>query len=113
MVHADLARLAGAWRLAEQHGLALADLLAANRTDLVGRIRFGRRTEAVLAGARASGAVLAGLPVLGILLGEAMGAAPMRVLLGGGVGGVLLALGAGFVAVGLIWTDAITGRVIS
>ncbi len=109
----DLERVADAWRVAERHGLALAELLAASRADLGGRIRFGHRTESALAGARASAAVLAGLPLLGILLGQSMGAAPLRVLLGGGLGGVLLALGTTLVCAGLFWTDAIVERVTS
>ncbi|MFD4181263.1 hypothetical protein ACFWPB_09120, partial [Rhodococcus sp. NPDC058514] len=67
--------------------------------------------EAGLAGARATAAVLACLPVLGIALGQLMGAGPLRVLLSGGLGGLLLILGTLFVCAGLLWTDRITGRV--
>ncbi|MBJ8346047.1 type II secretion system F family protein [Antrihabitans sp. YC2-6] len=111
-VSAELERIAHAWRVAEEHGLALAELLVAVRSDLQGRMRFRGRTESGLAGARATGAVLAGLPLLGIGLGQLMGAGPLRVLLGGGAGGVLLVLGTAFVAAGLLWTDAITARVL-
>ena len=97
--------------MAERHGLALADLLEAARSDLLGRIRFRQRTEAALAGARATAAVLAGLPALGVTLGQLMGAAPLRVLLGGGLGGVLLVLGTVLACAGLLWTDGIVGRV--
>ena len=86
-------------------------LLGAARGDLLARNRFRDRTEASLAGARATGTVLAGLPVLGVLLGQAMGASPIDVLLGGGVGGILLVLGSGLGCAGLLWTDAITERV--
>lgn len=109
----DLQRIATAWAVAETHGLALADLLHAARTDLVGRSRFRARTDASLAGARATAAVLAGLPALGIALGQLMGAAPIAILLGGGLGGVLLLIGAGLVAAGLAWTDRIVDRVVS
>ncbi|MFC9788091.1 type II secretion system F family protein [Rhodococcus sp. NPDC127528] len=110
-IDADLDRIAAAWKVAEQHGIALAELLDAARTDLLGRIRFRDRVESGLAGARATAAVLAGLPLLGIALGQLMGAGPLRVLLSGGLGGVLLVLGTVLVCAGLLWTDRITGRV--
>ncbi|QCQ93492.1 type II secretion system F family protein [Rhodococcus sp. SGAir0479] len=109
----DLQRIANAWAVAESHGLALADLLQAARSDLLGRNRFRTRTDASLAGARATAAVLAGLPVLGIGLGQLMGAAPVTVLLGGGLGGVLLIAGTVLVAAGLAWTDRIVDRVMA
>lgn len=107
----ELSILAGAWRVADENGLALVGLLSAARGDLLARNRFRDRTEASLAGARATGTVLACLPVLGVLLGQAMGASPIDVLLGGGVGGILLLLGSGLGCAGLLWTDAITERV--
>lgn len=113
VVAAEFARIAIAWRVAEKHGLALAELLDAARSDLLGRMRFRSRTESALAGARATGAVLAGLPLLGLVLGQLMGASPVRVLLGGGFGGALLIAGTVFACAGLLWTDAITGRVVA
>lgn len=109
----DLRRIANAWAVAETHGLALAELLHAARSDLLGRSRFRARADAGLAGARATAAVLAGLPVLGVGLGQMMGAAPVRVLLGGGLGGVLLVIGTVLVALGLAWTDRIVDRVVA
>ncbi|QNG21081.1 secretion protein F [Rhodococcus triatomae] len=106
-------RIAAVWLVADRHGLALAELLQAVRADLQGRARFRRRTEAGLAGARATAAVLAGLPVVGVGLGQLMGASPWRVLLGGGVGGVLLVVGSALACAGLFWTDRITRRVVS
>lgn len=109
-IEKELARIASVWGVADVHGLALAELLGAVRVDMLGRKRFRQRTEAGLAGARASAAVLACLPLLGIGLGQLMGASPVRVLLGGGLGGVLLTVGTGCVALGLLWTDKITAR---
>ncbi|MGU3293117.1 type II secretion system F family protein [Williamsia sp. M5A3_1d] len=106
-------RVAVAWRTAEQQGLSMADLLAAVRDDLVARRRFTERTRAALAGARATATVLAFLPVLGIGLGQAMGASPLAVLTGGGLGGILLVVGVGLVAGGLWWTEKITAKVMT
>ncbi|MEV0947378.1 type II secretion system F family protein [Rhodococcus sp. NPDC049939] len=107
----ELKRIADTWAVAEAHGLALVELLEAARADLLGRSRFRQRTEAGLAGARATASVLAGLPLLGIGLGQMMGAAPLKVLFSGGLGGILLIFGAGLACAGLLWTDRITGRV--
>ncbi|MDT7560737.1 MAG: tight adherence protein, partial [Pseudonocardiales bacterium] len=65
----ELSRVAAAWALAERHGAALAELMDAVRTDLDVRVRLAGQIKAQLAGPRASSAVLAGLPVLGVLLG--------------------------------------------
>ncbi|WP_371859358.1 type II secretion system F family protein [Nocardia speluncae] len=113
VIATELARVADAWRVAERHGLALAELLSAARTDLAARAKFRSRTEAALAGARATAAILAVLPVLGIGLGQLMGADPLRVLLISGIGTYLLPLGAGLACAGLLWADEITRRVVS
>ncbi|MBF6299654.1 type II secretion system F family protein [Nocardia amamiensis] len=113
LVAAELARVAGAWQIAEEHGLALAELLSATRTDLAERMRLHGRTTAALAGARATAAVLACLPCLGIALGQMMGASPLHVLFASSAGQVLLPLGAGLACAGLLWTDVITRKVLA
>ncbi|MFD4357425.1 type II secretion system F family protein [Nocardia sp. NPDC058519] len=110
IVAEELSRVAAAWRVAEEHGLALAELLSATRSDLLGRIRFRDRTEAALAGARASATVLAGLPLVGIGLGQLMGAAPLTILFTTSAGELLLPLGAALACCGLLWTDVITRK---
>ncbi|MGW4355391.1 type II secretion system F family protein [Nocardia sp. NPDC004582] len=112
VVAPELSRVAGAWRVAERHGLALAELLTAARLDLLGRKRFRDRTAAALAGARATAVVLALLPVLGIGLGQLMGAAPLRVLFLSPAGTALLPLGSALTCAGLLWSDAIAGKVL-
>ncbi|MFE3189253.1 type II secretion system F family protein [Nocardia sp. NPDC059240] len=112
VVAEELSRVAGAWLVAERHGLSLAEPLAAARLDLLGRKHFRDRTEAALAGARATALVLALLPVLGIGLGQLMGAAPLHVLFISPAGTVLLPLGVALTCAGLLWADAITGRVL-
>ncbi len=107
-----LARLARAWALAERHGAALADLLDAVRRDLDQRVRFARDVEAKMAGPRATAGVLAVLPMLGLLLGESVGAAPVRVLTGGAFGQVLLASGAVLVCAGVLWIVRLTGMAV-
>ncbi|MET8776169.1 type II secretion system F family protein [Nocardia sp. NPDC004654] len=112
VIGAELARIADAWRIAEDHGLALAELLTAARADLRGRIRFRARATAALAGARATATVLSTLPLLGLALGQLMGADPLRVLFASSAGGLLLPLGVGLACAGLLWSDAITRKVL-
>jgi tight adherence protein B len=85
---------------------------AAHR-DIVERERFSTRVDAGMAGARTTAAVLAGLPVLGIGLGQAIGADPLRFLLSGGAGGWLLVVGVVLACCGLLWSDRITGRALT
>lgn len=105
-----LRRLADAWAVSAAHGLPMADLLATLRRDLVHRREFAARTRAALAGPRATATVLACLPLLGLALGQLIGARPVAVLLGTPIGSVLLVLGVTLAAAGMWWADAIVAR---
>ncbi|WP_395309630.1 type II secretion system F family protein [Mycobacterium sp. AMU20-3851] len=100
-------RLAVCWQLAATHGLAIATLMRAAQHDIVERDRFRARVDAGLAGARTTAAVLAGMPVLGIALGQLIGADPLGFLFSGGPGGVLLVIGIALSCLGLYWSDRI------
>lgn len=106
-------RLAVCWQLAQTHGLAIATLMQAAQRDIVERERFHGRVEAGMAGARATAAILAGLPLLGVLLGQSIGAEPLDFLLSDGVGGWLLVVGVGLICCGLLWSHRITSRVFT
>ncbi|MGD9622431.1 MAG: type II secretion system F family protein [Mycolicibacterium sp.] len=103
-------RLAVCWRLADSHGLGIATLMQAARHDIVERDRHRGRVIAALAGARATAAILAGLPLLGLLLGQSIGADPVELLFSDGTGGWLFLVGTGFVCCGLMWSDAIIAK---
>ncbi|MEO8815676.1 MAG: type II secretion system F family protein [Mycobacterium sp.] len=102
-------RLALYWQLAGDHGLAISTLMQAAQQDIVERQRFSDRVHAGMAGARASATILAALPMLGVLLGQLIGARPVGFLISG-AGGVLLLVGVTLVCAGLLWSDGITGR---
>ncbi|OBI05839.1 hypothetical protein AWC18_12030 [Mycolicibacter nonchromogenicus] len=102
-------RLAAYWELGGQHGLAIATLMQAAQRDVSARQRFSARVDAGMAGARASATLLACLPVLGVLLGQLIGARPVVFLLGG-TGGVLSLIGICLVCAGLLWSDRITSH---
>jgi tight adherence protein B len=107
-----LAQLARAWQLADRHGVPLADVLEAVRRDLDRRVTFARQIRARMAGPEASAAVLAALPVFGVLLGQLSGADPLRVLTSTPVGQVLLVIGALLVCAGLLWSGRLTGQAV-
>lgn len=95
--------LAACWRVAVDQGAGLA----AGLDRLEAALRAGRDQRAdlraQLAGSRSTAVMLAALPVLGILLGTAMGADPLRVLLHTGAGLACLLVGGVLEAVGLWW----------
>lgn len=103
-------RVAVYWNLAAHHGLAMATLMGAAQHDIISRQRFSDSVHAGLAGARATSAVLATLPVIGVFLGGMIGAHPMSFLLGGPLGAVLLLIGIALMCVGVIWSDRIIDR---
>ncbi len=106
-------RLAVCWQLAQDHGLAIATLMQTAQRDIVERGRFSAKVDAGMTGARTTAAVLAGLPLLGIGLGQMIGADPMIFLLSGGAGGWLLVIGTALACGGLLWSDHITAQVLT
>ncbi|MGW7822696.1 type II secretion system F family protein [Streptomyces puniciscabiei] len=95
--------LAACWRVAVDRGAGLAAGL--DRLDAALRAERDQRADlhAQLAGARATTVLLAVLPALGLLLGSAMGAAPLHVLLHTGAGLGCLTVGSAFEAAGMWW----------
>jgi tight adherence protein B len=108
----SVGRMLRAWTLAQRHGVALADLLDAVRRDVEHRLAFVRDLEAKMAGPRATAAVLTGLPILGVLLGQAVGADPLAVLTERPIGQVLLVVGIGLLCSGMFWTMRLTEVVV-
>ncbi|MGD1255436.1 type II secretion system F family protein [Mycobacterium seoulense] len=105
-------RLASCWKLASDHGLAIATLMRAAQRDIAERQRFSARVTSNMAGARATAAILAALPALGVLLGQLIGARPLAFLLDGHAGGWLLVVGSTLACGGLLWADRITDRLV-
>ncbi|WP_370268950.1 type II secretion system F family protein [Streptomyces sp. V4I8] len=95
--------LAACWRVAVDQGAGLA----AGLDRLAGALRAERDQRAdlraQLAGARSTVVMLAGLPVLGLLLGAAMGAEPLHVLLHTGAGVGCLVVGGALEGLGMWW----------
>ncbi|MGP4047134.1 type II secretion system F family protein [Streptomyces sp. 2A115] len=95
--------LAACWKVAVDRGAGLA----AGLDRLEGALRAERDQRAdlraQLAGARSTAVLLAGLPVLGLLLGTALGADPLHVVLHTGAGLGCLLVGGVLEGVGLWW----------
>ena len=107
---ADLAALEQAWRVAATTGAPLAEVWSRVARDLNQQVEQRRAVAGALAGARSSAALLAGLPVVGVLLGTAMQAQPLHVLAATSAGHVMLLLGVCLDAAGLGWTHWLTAR---
>ncbi|MDT0277523.1 type II secretion system F family protein [Blastococcus goldschmidtiae] len=105
-------RIAAATRLSMRTGCSLAAVAIAVEDDLRARARHRAELRAATAGPRASAAVLAGLPLLGLLMGSGVGADPWRVLTTTGVGQVLLVGGVALEAVGLAWSHRLVQRAL-
>jgi tight adherence protein B len=102
-----LADLAGAWHVAERAGAPLAAVLDRVASAARDDAEVEREVTAEAAPARATGRLMAVLPVLGLGLGAGMGADPVHVLTGTVVGASCLAAGATLAGAGVVWVDRI------
>lgn len=98
----EFARIAPLFALSASRGVPLSRLVAAARDDIDHARRHRATTNAALAGPKTTAVVLALLPFAGLLMGAAMGANPLALLTGGGLGGVLLTVGTALVCAGVI-----------
>ncbi|MER6353673.1 type II secretion system F family protein [Streptomyces sp. NPDC001634] len=98
-----LSGLSACWGVAVDRGAGLAAGL--DRLEAALRAERDQRADlqAQLAGARSTAVLLAGLPVLGLLLGTALGARPLHVLLHTGAGLACLVVGGVLEGAGLWW----------
>ncbi len=105
-----LAGLAACWQVAVDSGAGLADGLDRLETALRAQRDQQADLQTKLAPARATAAMLAVLPVVGLLMGTALGADPLGVLLHTPVGIGCLAVGGVLEGAGLWWTGRIVRR---
>ena len=107
---AQAAAVVAACRLAADLGAPLAPLLDGVAGQLAAQAEADGDRRAALAGPRATAQVLTWLPVLGVLLGAAVGADPFAVLLDGSIGSAALVTGVGLVLTGRVWTGRLARR---
>ncbi|MEV7776871.1 type II secretion system F family protein [Kitasatospora sp. NPDC088351] len=99
--------IAACWRVASDSGSGLATGLDRVAEALRGERALAEEIAGELAGPRTTIAVLAVLPAAGLLLGVALGARPVDVLLHTPAGLACLAVGAVLEWLGLAWTSRI------
>ena len=107
-----LVPLAVACDLVGRTGASLGRLLAGVRAEIAADRQTHRVVRTALAGPRSSAVLLAGLPVIGVAMGSAMGADPVRVLLHTTAGELALAAGVVLDVAGLSWTLALSRRAL-
>ena len=95
--------LAAAWTVALESGAPLAGALDRISESLAALADADRQVDLALAGPAATARLVALLPVVGLVMGVALGADPVGVLLGTVPGAVSGLLGVGLLAVGVRW----------
>ncbi|MGI8334989.1 type II secretion system F family protein [Actinomadura scrupuli] len=96
--------LAACWRIGAERGGTFASVVDGLAAALRDEEAHREEIAAQLAGPRATARLLAGLPVLGLAMGAALGAHPLSFLFGTLPGVICLVLGGGLDALGLWWT---------
>lgn len=102
--------LCSGWLLCRRHGVAFGRVVSGIADELADEVTADEARAAQLAGPRMSGYVMAGLPLMGVLLGAGMGVNPIGVLLGSAAGHLLLLVGVALMCAGLLWSARIVGR---
>lgn len=102
-----LAAVASAWSVAERSGAPLARTLdrleASTRDDR----EIEREVQSGVSPARATGRLMAVLPVIGLTMGAGMGADPITLLTGTVPGALCLAAGSACACAGVAWVNRI------
>jgi tight adherence protein B len=102
-----LRHVAAAWEVSDRSGAQIADVLDRLGAAFDADESVARELAAMLSGPRATMTLLAGLPALGIALGESVGAHPLALLVHRPLGWALMAAAAGLDTLGLLWTARI------
>lgn len=108
--HPELREVGSVWGLSGKLGIPVAELLESARNRIDQQLRHEQATKAALAGPRATAVVLSVLPLAGVLMGQAMGAQPLALLTGGGLGGLLLLVGTALVCAGFATSQRIIAK---
>jgi tight adherence protein B len=101
------ARLAAAWEVCEATGAGLAAPVRRLADGLRDVAQVRREVDAQLAAPRATAWLLTGLPLVGVLMGGALGSDPVPLLIGTAWGRALLGTGVLLEVAGLLWVQRI------
>jgi tight adherence protein B len=105
-----LAELAWAWQVCQQTGAPLSQAIHRVKENLASQSELADIVAQELSAARATGHLLAGLPLAGLALGYAVGADPLAFLTGHLLGRICLLTGAILACGGAIWSDYLATR---
>lgn len=100
--------VAAAWTVAQRSGAGLADVVARVAAAVRADAEQHRQVEVALGTSRSTARLLAGLPVMGVVLGSGLDADPLGVLLGTPAGAWCLVVGVTLGAVGLLWVERLS-----
>jgi tight adherence protein B len=106
----QVAAVVAASRLAADVGAPLGEVLESIARALAAESEARADREASLAGPAATARVLLWLPLVGVLLGVALGVDPLATALGGGLGSAGLLAGAVLLLVGRRWSGRLVAR---
>ncbi|KQX73888.1 type II secretion system F family protein [Aeromicrobium sp. Root472D3] len=99
--------VAAAWSVSERSGAGLAAVVERLGRSARDDRENAREIESGVGPARATGRLMAVLPVLGLLLGSGMGGDPVGVLTGTWIGAACLAAGCALACAGIAWIEQI------
>ncbi|WP_120006740.1 type II secretion system F family protein [Nesterenkonia muleiensis] len=99
-----LTRLVGVTRLSEQTGAPLSELVEQLASSVDDSAELAAAVQTATAGPKLTQLILSLLPVGGLALGQTMGADPLAMLFGGGLGLICLAVGLLFLGAGSLWS---------
>lgn len=106
----DLVALAACWEVAHRSGAGLAGALDRLGQGLRASEQARAQLDGEVAAVRASARLLAALPVVGLLIGQMIGADPLGWLTGSWSGRATLAVGLGLQGLGLVWLRRLVAR---
>lgn len=106
----DMGQIASGWRVATATGASLASTMDAVAQRLRADQQVSGVVKAELSAPRATGRLLAALPVAGLVLGYFIGGDPLGFLLGTYIGEACLVAGVALMCAGLLWTDRLADK---
>ena len=108
--HEGLSDLAAAWEVSVRTGASLVGAVDAAAARLAAEQDVARVVDAELSAARLGGRVMAGLPLVGLGLGFALGGDPVAFLTASPLGWASLEVGVALACAGVVWIDTVAER---
>lgn len=112
VAEAELAEFGQLWELSNRHGLSFAPLADSVVDDCDAQLAQQEKTSAAMAGARMTEILLLILPIGALAVGESLGLGPVELLFGNAIGMGLMLVGGMLACAGVLWTEALTVRVL-